>query len=259
MDWPTTIDGPFTAIGDLHGRLDLLEDLLEQLAARDDWRERWLVFLGDYVDRGKDSKGVIDRILDLREHHKRVTAVMGNHDLGMAASLGLLNNFSPIDWAQDWLDYYDAESTFLSYQARLGDLESLKSALPADHGAFFQTLPWLVEHPEFALVHAGMDPSISYEEQVEHLREKRSDSCRPVWLCSKEFFLAEFDEPWPKTVVQGHVVQPEVAFFEKKILVDTGGGRGPLSCVLLPERLVLSTQRTAPSRPVVRRWWRLGF
>ena len=258
LDWPTKIEGPVAAIGDLHGRLDLLDVLLEKLANRPDWNQRWLVFLGDYVDRGRYSRGVINRIIELRENRGNTTAVLGNHDLAMAAALALLPQFSSAEWSEDWIDFYDAEATFLSYGVKHNNLEQLRTALPVSHVEFLKTLPWMVEHPEFVFVHAGMDPALDFTEQLESMAARQSACPRPPWLCSKEFHLLPVPDTWPKTVVQGHVVQSEVIIEPKKILLDTSGGFGPLSCVLLPEREIISTARD-PRGPIAkRRWWSLG-
>ena len=82
---PTRINGPLAIVGDVHGQLDLFDRLLERLRRRTDWQQRWIVLIGDLVDRGPDSRGVIERVLELIASHGRTTAVCGNHDLAMAA------------------------------------------------------------------------------------------------------------------------------------------------------------------------------
>ena len=61
----TRIDGPVVLIGDVHGQVDLLDRLMDRLARREDFRDRWVGFLGDLVDRGPDPRGAIDRVLEL--------------------------------------------------------------------------------------------------------------------------------------------------------------------------------------------------
>ena len=96
------IDGPVVLIGDVHGQLDLLDRLLDRLSRRADFADRWIVFLGDLVDRGPDPRGVLERVLELMASHPRTTSVCGNHDLAMAGSLELVPVPAEAQWARRW-------------------------------------------------------------------------------------------------------------------------------------------------------------
>lgn len=114
---PTTIDGPMVVIGDLHGASRLLDRLLARLAAAvPDLADHWVVFAGDFPDRGPDTRRVLDAVLGLRDRHGRVTAVMGNHDLALVAATGLVPTLASSNWPLRYVADYDAFPTFESYE-----------------------------------------------------------------------------------------------------------------------------------------------
>lgn len=257
----TRIRGPVSVIGDVHGQVDQLASVLDQLRSCPDFNERWIVFIGDLVDRGPDSKGAIEIICDLMLEHPRTTIASGNHDLAMAAALGLIPTPDYADWSTRWVRDYLSESTFESYGVDHGDLENLKSAMPDRHIDLLTDLPWGIEHPEFYFVHAGMDPNTPFEMQVRILRQKDYSLNRPQWLCSKGFVDSPVPVDCPVAIVSGHVPVPAVRMEPKRILIDTTGGEGgDLSCVLLPERTVISSsgdpavEVVGDSRPKKSRW-----
>lgn len=259
----TRIRGPVSVIGDVHGQVDQLASVLEQLRSRPDFSERWIVFIGDLVDRGPDSQGALDMVCDLMLEHPETTIVSGNHELAMAGALGLIPVPDYCDWAPRWIQDYLSESTFESYGVEHGDLEGLRSALPERHVDLLTDLPWSVEHPEFCFVHAGLDPNQPFEMQVRILRKKDYSLNRPPWLCSKSFVSAPVPQDCPVTVVSGHVQVPAVRMESQRILLDTTGGEGgDLSCVLLPEREVISSSgnplvETVSESRSSKSWWKI--
>src|SRR5690606_4445624 len=94
------IQGPVAVIGDVHGQVEKLLTILEKLRALPDYERRWLVFIGDFVDRGDDPKAALDIAVDLLMQHPRTTAVAGNHELAMGAALGLLPTPEYSNWAE---------------------------------------------------------------------------------------------------------------------------------------------------------------
>lgn len=252
--FPTHIHGPVTAIGDVHGQVDQLLDLLDQLRGRGDFERRWIVFIGDFVDRGPDPKAALDVLADLMVQHPKTAAIAGNHELAMASALGLLPVPDYSDWSTRWLDHYGAESTFASYGIEFGDLDALRETLPETHAALLTELPWCVEHPDYLFVHAGLDPDQPFEMQRQILAEKDFTLSRPTWLCSKAFVESSPPPDCPFTVISGHVPFPDVQFFDRRILIDTtGGNAGELSSVLLPEHEIVTSGDTAPLRVPVKR------
>lgn len=254
MQLPTRIDGPLAIVGDVHGQLDLFDRLLERLRRRSDWRRRWIVLIGDLVDRGPDSRGVIERVLELVATHGRTTAVCGNHDLAMAATLGVVPVPIEADWERRWLGGYECEATFASYGATPGDVEELRRCVPESHARLLADLPWLIEHPRVLCVHAGLVGSLPLETQLRVLRERDFSLHHPTWLCSKGLENDQGPHECRLPIASGHVPVPRVHCSPGRYLVDTTGGRGgELSCLLLPEQQVVTSHHEA--RRLKRRWW----
>lgn len=259
--WATRIQGPVAVIGDVHGHVEKLQAVLEQLAARPDFAQRWVVFIGDFVDRGPDPKGCLDMVLSLMRQHSRTTAVMGNHEFAMAGGLNWLPVPEFADWGKRWVDHYDSEPTFSSYGAMEGDLADLAAKVPDKHRQMLSDLPWAVEHPQYLFVHAGLDPNTPFEVQMRILRQKDFSLNRPPWLCSKSFVDSDPPPDCPVPVVSGHVKVPAVQLRPKRILLDTTGGfDGELSCVLLPEKQILTSAgpvEAAATASGGRSWWKI--
>lgn len=263
VEFSREIFGPVAVIGDVHGQVDQLGRILEQLQQLPDYERRWILFIGDLVDRGPDSKGALDIVLDLMVHHPKTTAICGNHELAMAAALGLVETPDYSDWPGRWLDHYGSEPTFQSYGVDdVGNLDALKQVVPDEHQQYLADLPWCVEHPEYFFVHGGLDPNAPFRLQREILRARDFTLNRPQWLCSKSLTMQLPPHDCPVTVVSGHVRVPQVQFGPKRILCDTtGGSGGSLSCVLLPEHKVLHSNpelavvETTPAPQPKKRGW----
>lgn len=190
------------AIGDIHGCLDRLQNLLTQV---DPQPQDQLVFLGDYVDRGPDSCGVIDFLIVLAEKFPTTIFLRGNHEQMfldfLTADLGygfLING------GQDTIDSYERRRSFPP---------------PREHLDFLNNLQLYWETDEYIFVHAGLRPGIA-------LQEQSSNDC--LWI-RREFMESSYD--WGKTVVFGHTPQSEPLLTESRIGLDTGavyGGR--LAC-----------------------------
>lgn len=261
----TRIDGPVAVIGDVHGQVDKLLTVLDQLRQRPDFEKRWLVFIGDLVDRGPDPKGVLEIVQDLLVTHPRTTIVCGNHELAMAGALQLVPTPEYAEWAPRWIEDYGADTTFDSFEVPFGDLDALREALSDEQRALLSNLPWVVEHPQYLFVHAGLDPNTPFAMQLRILRQRDYTLNRPQWLCSKSFVTAPVPHDCPATVVSGHVRVSAVKFNPKRILIDTSGGEddGDLSCVLLPEQRVISSSQDEPEPAAVsssssgKSWWKL--
>ena len=253
LELATRIDGPVAVIGDLHGQVEKLLTILDKLRALPDYDRRWIVCIGDLVDRGPDPI-----------QHRRTAAIAGNHDLAMAAALGWLPTPEYSDWGKRWLDHYDSQTTFASYGATFGDLHELAHRVPDRHRAVIAGLPWCIEHPKFFFVHAGLEPNSPFAIQQRILRQKDFSLNRPPWLCSKSLVSSSPPADCPLTVVSGHVQVPQAVLRPNRILVDTTGGiDGDLSCVLLPEGHVITSGQgpdrfdTAEADPAERSWWKL--
>jgi serine/threonine protein phosphatase 1 len=158
------------AIGDIHGRAAKLKRLLEAVTPR---REDRFVFLGDYVDRGEDSKGVIECLLSLRAESPHSVFIRGNHDqmfLDVLAELGIRTGPRLRDISAAYRSYAAAsdldiflsnggEATLASYD-RDGQVD-----LPTDHLAFLEDTRLFWYCTPYIFVHAGVEPDTPLEEQ----------------------------------------------------------------------------------------------
>ncbi len=197
--------GRLIAIGDVHGRLAKLEDLLGQIQPRADDR---LVFLGDYVDRGPDSYEVVERLIALRRELPRTVLLRGNHE---AFLLALFRE--PVHGQrQVWLERDGGRATIASYQAA--------GQYPIVHRDFFESLPLTFETERFFFCHAGVRPRIALDRQ----REDDLLTIREPFLSSNANF--------GKVVVHGHTVVAHPQVLTNRINLDTGAGEGgPLTAL----------------------------
>jgi serine/threonine protein phosphatase 1 len=202
------------AIGDIHGRADLLDQLNETILAdsKSAKGECVLVYLGDYVDRGSDSKGVIQRLLHpshrFKTHHLR-----GNHDQV------LLDFLDDPKWFAQW-KLFGAQETLMSYGVippRLEDETAFKDVrdrllekIPSDHLKFLQGLPFSLCLGDYFFVHAGVRPGIALEEQL-------PDDM--LWI--REDFLASRHD-FGVVVVHGHTPTTREVRRFNRIGIDTG-------------------------------------
>lgn len=200
-------------IGDIHGCLGMLKGLLDLI--KYDPAQDELIFVGDYIDRGPDSKGVVDYIISLRElASQRIHCILGNHE---ALLLDVLSGYGT-----DLYLYNGGGSTFASYgtSPRFTDL----SWLPESHKAFYEGLVPYLELEDFIIVHAGLVPGVSLEKQaLEDL----------LWI-REPFIYSRAD--FGKRVIFGHTPFKDPLVMPNKIGIDTGAVYGnKLSCVELKE------------------------
>ncbi len=198
-------------VGDVHGCLDMLRRLVDKI----DWRpdEDNLIFLGDYIDRGKDSKGVIDYILELKRESSHVQCILGNHENIL---LDFLNTGEP-----RLLIINGGIPTLESYQAASENEDD--PLIPPEHTAFFKDLVPYIELEDYYVVHAGFRPGVPIEDQsLEDL----------IWI-REPFIFSNLD--FGKTVIFGHTPIAEPLMMDNKIGLDTGAVYGNrLTCLELP-------------------------
>ncbi len=215
------------AIGDIHGRADLLEALLATIARDSVGAERpIIVFLGDYVDRGADSRRVIDLLLTLDAARFELRFLRGNHE---AAMLEFLH--SP-DAGRRWMRIggdqalrsygVAAPSDAASDEAFKAASVALAAALPPEHLAFLQRLELSVQYGDYLFVHAGLRPGRDLAVQT----EEDMLTIRKPFLQSKE--------RWPFVVVHGHSPVDSAFSDGRRIGVDTAAyATGRLTAVRL--------------------------
>lgn len=207
------------AIGDIHGCVIELRTLLDYLQKTQNLSAQDLVvFIGDYIDRGIDSKGVIDRLMEFQSFHMNTVFLRGNHEDMFLSFLGL-----PGLLGESFLINGGAQ-TLMSYGIDpLSSSEEVVTLLPAHHYSFFLNLESYVITPDFVLVHAGLNP----------LRDLRSQLDENLFWIRDEFIhnIHHFE----KTVIFGHTPYQDVMVHPPyKIGIDTGLVYGnKLTCVEL--------------------------
>lgn len=200
------------AVGDVHGCLDLLRNLEDRIYADGEAiaGEKWIVMLGDYVDRGPKSASVIDHLLSAPQAGFQRLCLAGNHEEAM---LDFLKNPST---THPWMNFGGNE-TLLSYgvnrlPSNAGKARMLiDSHMPLEHIQFLENLPSLIAVPGFCLVHAGIEPGVPLE--------KQSDRAL-LWIRPSP------DMPPTDArigqVVHGHTPVPEVEVASGRVNIDTG-------------------------------------
>jgi serine/threonine protein phosphatase 1 len=216
---PTLPDGQLLyAVGDIHGRKDLLASLLHQIeddaAATREVSRKTLVFLGDYVDRGPDSRGVVEMLIEGLPAGFEAHFLKGNHE-------AILLNFLDDLWSLDnWL-MNGGDATMLSYGVdtsalvRLGApskmwSEAFAALLPEEHLRFFRALELSVSFGDYLFVHAGVKPGVPLAAQ------KEADL---VWI---RWEFLDSAEPFGKIVVHGHTPERAPVIRPNRIGIDTG-------------------------------------
>lgn len=200
------------AVGDVHGCSDLLDALLSLIRADAAGVASRLVFLGDYVDRGPDSKGVVDRLLAVRAQAPETVFLKGNHEQAM------LDFLERPDLGEEWLHWggdktlesYGVEKIWTRHPDALAD--DLNVRLPAEHRAFLGGLDLWRVFGDYAFVHAGFRPGVALAEQT-------AEDC--LWIRG-EFHNAAADQRPREVVVHGHQPVKKPLDVGWRIDVDTG-------------------------------------
>lgn len=236
------------AIGDIHGRLDLLNDTVSRIEADIDERQpaqNIIVFLGDLIDRGPASAEVVERLRTYRRDGVRTVFLSGNHE---EVLLRLLRGESR--YLRDWLTFGGAECA-RSYGIRSSALRQmdagqavalLRQKIPDSHRNFFQSFVDTFRIGSYLFVHAGVRPGVPLSEQTQSdLR----------WIRGP--FL-ENNSDHGFIVVHGHTIAGEIDIRDNRIGIDTGAYRtGVLTTMGLEgrERWFLQTEsgRVAELRP----------
>ena len=213
---------PIFAIGDIHGQIDRLHEALEMIE-RDADRDAPVAFLGDYVDRGPDSRAVIDTLMRGQAEGRPWTCLMGNHDRYV---LRFLDNplyddpqtSRPLLWTDPPLG---GRATLASYGVNVGDHRTLTAlrddaaeAIPQAHLDWIAALPRLHEADHQIFVHAGLRPGVPLDAQAE-------DDL--IWI-RQEFHNSNTDHG--PLIVHGHTPVDEVTHYGNRLNIDTGAGHG---------------------------------
>lgn len=231
-------------VGDIHGCADELKRMIEGLPLATTDR---LVFLGDYVDRGPDSKAVVTYLIDLQKNApQEFVFLKGNHEDMLLSYLGFQGRYG------EMFLFNGGEATLTSYgvSSRGDSKDKIRGALPDNHLEFFAALKSYYITDEFLCVHAGINPTKVLALQTEE---------ELFWI--RDAFIMQ-PHPLPYTVLFGHTPHREVLCdLPYKIGLDTGLVYGnKLSCLEITEKVLFQINRGSrkiSSSPLKSPWERV--
>jgi serine/threonine protein phosphatase 1 len=226
-------------VGDIHGRLDLLEALLDTIHS--DLAERppqkaLLVFVGDLIDRGPSSAQVVERLRTYSHDGVRPVFLLGNHEEVLLRILdgeaSLIESWLRFGGAQ-CLKSYGCDAGALTAMTDVQKLEAVREAIPPEHVDFLKGFADTFRFGDYLFVHAGIRPGVDLEEQ-------RQSDLR--WI-REPFLRDETDHGF--VVVHGHTISQEVEERPNRIGIDTGAyATGILTALAIEgeERWLLDTR-----------------
>lgn len=207
------------AIGDIHGRCDLLVKLLDKIdadtAGLPSGTKVILVFLGDYIDRGMQSRQVIDLLMGERLKNYQTVFLMGNHEEA------LLRFRDEASFGVEWARYGGAETLFSyglkppigralhSSEAWQSVWEQFRETFPASHLEFYQSMKHYITIGDYFFVHAGLRPDVPIEEQT--VKDM-------LWI--RDEFLDD-GAIFPYLVVHGHTTSQQPFLDNRRMGLDT--------------------------------------
>lgn len=236
------------AIGDIHGRADLLkalhENIISDATTAHSGTKMIVVYLGDYIDRGMESRQVLDTLITSPLVGFEHVYIKGNHEDA------LLTFLADDAIGPDWLaiggdaclySYKVSPQNGLSARKKFKYLqERLKDALPDDHLAFLSSLRLSYEAGGYFFVHAGIMPDRPLSKQIP------SDL---MWIRGE---FTNDDRDYGKIIVHGHTITDKPDIRSNRIGIDTGAyATGTLTCLVLEgkEKRFLTTETIGMSSP----------
>jgi serine/threonine protein phosphatase 1 len=219
------------AVGDIHGRADLLDETtarIDEDLARRPIKYAVEIYLGDYIDRGPDSRGVID-LLTVRLVRNRAVCLRGNHEALMETFLqdpAVLQSWLPLGALQTFASYGISPRSGRETAADFH--RSFMATFPRTHELFLQCLRNSFHCGDFLFVHAGIRPGVPIELQ---------DSSDMLWI-RDEFLNSQ--QAHGTFVVHGHTPVPHPDIRHNRINIDTGAWRsGILTCIAIEGSTIL--------------------
>jgi serine/threonine protein phosphatase 1 len=226
------------AVGDIHGRLDLLDRLLAQIdrdRASRPQKKTFIIFLGDLVDRGPDSAGVVERLRHYRPPGARPVFLAGNHEEVLLRVIegddSLLQNWLGFGGAE-CVSSYGINPEALRHMNAQAAVRMVQARVPAEHRQFLESFADTFRFGDYLFVHAGIRPGVAIEDQ---------DQIDLRWI--REPFLTDSKEHGC-IVVHGHTIVEQVEERSNRIGIDTGAYySGVLTAVCIEDdrRWFLST------------------
>jgi len=217
------------AVGDIHGRLDLLDELLARIG--DDMSSRPVtrsvaIFLGDYIDRGPSSRETIDRLIAHAEANESVF-LKGNHEqiaISCLRDRGLFERWMRLGGRETLMSYGITLAALSDDQQIVMLQAAFQDALPQSHFRFFRELQNSYTCGDYFFAHAGVKPYIPLS------RQKENDL---LWI-RQEFLSSRGD--FGKIVVHGHTPTRDIGVEPNRVNIDTGAfATGRLTCLVIDE------------------------
>lgn len=214
------------AVGDIHGCAKALESVLDAIAADAAGRVRpRVVTLGDYVDRGDDSKGVLDLLIGRAKEDFDLVSLLGNHETFL---IDALKGRSDAQTLQSWILYAGGAETLESYGVDLrrngveGAMAEMRRRIPKAHMDFLKDLHLSHSEEDLFFSHAGADPEHSLEDQS---FEDLVHGCHDLFEYDGEWTEDRVLAAWGRRVVHGHWAQ-KGGFVEwaHRVGIDCGAG-----------------------------------
>ncbi len=250
------MSNPIYAVGDVHGQLEELQRVLSLIEA-DGGPDATVVLLGDYVDRGPDSRGVLDFLLDAQKAGRNWITLKGNHDRYLSRFLDDMIVFDPatppgLSWLNPRLG---GDKTLASYGVAASEtdlldsvFEAARGAVPEAHRRFLSALPLMHVTDDLIFVHAGLRPGVPLDAQIE-------DDL--IWI-RKDFIDDRTDHG--RLVIHGHTALEWPEHAGNRVNLDGGAGYyRPLHAAVFEGRagwLLSDEGRT--EIPRVRKRWLFG-
>lgn len=217
---------PIYSVGDIHGQAAMLDQVLAKIEA-DGGHDATVVFLGDYTDRGPDSRAVVDQLIAGREAGRDWVFLKGNHDRMFEWFMQVPTRFDPYMFIDlSWLNSrLGGDTTLMSYgldfstRRRFMDVHAeALAAVPQSHVDFLNSLQLTYETDDLFFCHAGVRPDVPLDAQDEH---------DLLWI-REEFHMHTL--PHPKLIVHGHTPIDTPTHYGNRVNLDTGAGYSkPLS------------------------------
>lgn len=217
------------AVGDIHGRLDLLDEIIDQIARDSESRQpakTFVVFLGDLIDRGPSSCGVVERLLHFKPEWATPIFLAGNHEEYLLRVLdgerGVLRDWMKFGGAE-CVRSYGIEPEGLDRLDETSAMRMVSAAVPPGHREFLRSFGDTFRFGGYLFVHAGIRPGVALEEQSKvDLR----------WI--RDPFLAD-GKDHGYMVVHGHTIVDQVEERLNRIAIDTGAYRTGILTALAVE------------------------
>ena len=218
------------AIGDVHGHLDLLESTYQKIKAdlnRIGTTQYRIVFIGDYIDRGPESAGCVQFLLELLSKDENVVCLKGNHEDKLQKFLA-----KPQDFAASFFGYggiecamsYGVDMTAFNHKGEeiTAICTELNNNIPSEHKDFYANLAKSATFGDYFFAHAGVRPGVPLDKQTDN---------DLMWIRSE--FLSH-KAPYDKVIVHGHTPAHPMEILSNRINVDTCAYEtGVLSCLVL--------------------------